>query len=105
MVNLDQDTTMKSRLELPDNIVKALEQAANQNGMTVVEWISERLAQANGNGKVTPTADDVETATARLESCIADYGISYGIDNKDIDCDLAREYGDADADSIDGTSE
>lgn len=63
---------MKSQLELPDTIIKALEQAANQSGTTVVEWISVRLPNPHGNGKAVPTAAEIVAANARLEACIAD---------------------------------
>jgi hypothetical protein len=81
---------MSQNIELPDQVFTALQQAAGAAGLTPVEWIAERL-----NAKIAksePSETDVADANRRLRQHIIDFGHATGLDNDQIDADLARSY-------------
>ena len=68
--------------------------AARQSGTTAADWIAAKLGDQNGRSAPRPSAKDIDLANRLLRETIVDYGFATGIDNEQIDADLAREYGD-----------
>jgi hypothetical protein len=92
MVNLGKEAEMTRTLELPEKTYTALEKAAYQSGTSIADWIAGHLSETGGESDRKPTEVEIESANARLDSCIVDYGRALGTDNEDIDADLARAY-------------
>ncbi len=82
---------MSQRLELPEEIYQALLDAARASGQTPVGWIAERVLGSRPN----VSAEQRQQANARLRQFRVTTGRATGIDNEEIDADLAREYGDS----------
>ncbi len=80
---------MSQSLELPDKVYHALLKAARAKGQTPVGWIEEKLPKEPA--PVTP--EEREAANARLRELTVSLGYATGIDNEQIDADLAAEYG------------
>lgn len=81
---------MSQKLELPDDLYRALVTVAQKNGLTPVDWIAEKLPKS-----LLALSDEERRADdARLEQHTISLGYPTGIDNEGIDADLAREYGD-----------
>jgi len=70
-------------LELPDAEYQAIKRAADATGTTPEEWIVVRL----------PTLLPKRDERLRRHFGSVDMGQPVGIDNDQIDADLAREYG------------
>ncbi len=80
---------MSQLLELPDRVYSALLKAAKANGQTPVTWIEEKLPK----GPAALTPEEREAALARLWRHSVSVDSAVGIDNEQIDADLAAEYG------------
>lgn len=85
---------MNAMLELPMPVHQALLKAAAAEGTTPADWIAERLAERYPEQRQPLTPEEREAANARLWACTVSLGRPLGIDNEQIDADLAREYGD-----------
>jgi hypothetical protein len=90
---------MNRSLELPEGVYAELVRAAEAGGQTPAGWIQERLPKNGVNGTGTSASDEeLAAADAALDDCLVSLGHPLGADNKQIDADLAREYGDDHAD-------
>lgn len=84
---------MNHSLQIPDSVLKQLIEAAEAAGTSPVEWIQARLPKTYPEpNQVTP--EELAAADARLDACIDRVSPATGIDNDQIDADLAREYAD-----------
>jgi hypothetical protein len=92
MVNLGKEAKMMRTLKLPEKTYTALEKAAYRSGTSIADWIAGHLSETDGESDSEPTEVEIESANARLDSCIVNYGRALGTDNEDIDADLARAY-------------
>ena len=85
---------MTRTLELPEPVYDALVEAARSRGVAPSEWIASRLPRP-----VQPPVSeaDREVAVARLLRFAGTVSLGHptGVDNEQIDADLAREYGDS----------
>ena len=82
---------MERNLKLPESTYRALEAAAQAEGVTPAEWLRTHLPQATqGNGVVKAEESDAESW---LEECLVDVPHAVGTNNRQIDADLARAYG------------
>ena len=77
---------MSRTLELPETIYLALVEAAQANGITPADWIAAKLPP----GRPSPTAEERREALSRLLKHTVSLGHSTGVDNEQIDADLAR---------------
>ncbi len=81
--------THKLTLELPEDVYQPVKRAAEQSGQTPEEWALARLRAA------APSDDQIAALERLLRHAGAvDLGKPTGIDNVQIDADLANEYGD-----------
>jgi hypothetical protein len=87
---------MSQKIELPDAVYDKLLEAARNSGTTPVGWIAAHLqGVGEGNGaSASINEEELLAADAWLEQCIVSLGSATGVDNEQIDADLAREYGD-----------
>src|SRR5438876_10671602 len=85
---------MNRSLELPEGVYSDLVRAAEASGKTPAGWIQERLPKNGAIGKNADASDEeLAAADAALDDCLVSLGHPLGIDNEQIDADLAREYG------------
>jgi hypothetical protein len=87
--NIAMSTILK--LEIPDEVFQSLTELAAQAGQSPEDWV---LAQVKA---AAPTAAQRAEGLARLLRFAGsvDLGRPTGIDNAQIDADLAAEYGDS----------
>jgi predicted component of type VI protein secretion system len=78
-------------LELPESVYDALVEAARSGGVAPSEWIASRLPRPE---RPPASEADREAALARLRQFAGTVSLGHptGIDNEQIDADLAREY-------------
>lgn len=74
------------KLELPDEAIPPMQEAAQRSGKTLETWAAEQLRCA------APTKSEREQALARLLQYTVDAPDAVGADNESIDRDLCREY-------------
>ena len=86
---------MSRALELPVTIYLALVEAAEANGLTPADWIATKLPP----GRPSPTPAERREALARLLKHTISLGHPTGVDNEQIDSDLARDPALTDEDS------
>jgi hypothetical protein len=80
---------MSRMLELPDPVYEALLSAAEGDGLSPAAWLARRLAQPERS----PVSEgERASANARLFRHVVSLGRATGIDNEQIDADLARSY-------------
>ncbi len=84
---------MHRTIELPEQVYDALIEAARSGGVAPFEWIASRLPRPERPPAVEP---DREVAIARLRQFAGTVSLGHptGLDNEQIDADLAREYAD-----------
>src|SRR4051794_22217539 len=82
---------MKSRtIKLPESVYEALQAAARAEGLTPADWLAAHLPHpANEHGEI-PTVADATDPDAWLEECIVTAPQAVGVQNEQIDADLAR---------------
>jgi hypothetical protein len=78
---------MSRVLELPETIYMALVEAAQANGLTPSDWIASKLPP----GRPSPTPEERRESLARLLKHTVSLGHPTGVDNEQIDADLARD--------------
>lgn len=86
-------------LELSDEVYADLQQRANAVGLSIAEWIVTVLNhQDNDVNRVLPSASQLEKARQRFRNHAGaiDLGYATGIDNENIDADLAKAYANED---------
>jgi hypothetical protein len=83
---------MSQMLELPDPIYQALVEAARANGVTPVGWIASRLPKTSTTASLG--VEERQAALARLLQHTVSLGRATGVDNEQLDAELAREYRD-----------
>ncbi|MFO0892273.1 MAG: hypothetical protein U0790_24440 [Isosphaeraceae bacterium] len=79
---------MPRSLELPEEIFNALMVAAQAQGVEPAEWIASHLPPQHRRG----TEAERKAARELLSAHIFTLGRATGVDNEEIDADLAREY-------------
>lgn len=87
--------SQKLTLELSDEVYADLQQKANAVGLSIAEWSVALLShQSNSVSKVLHSLTQQEAARQRFKSHAGAINLGYatGIDNEDIDADLARAY-------------
>lgn len=84
---------MRNRtLQIPEEVYDALHAAAQAEGVTPSDWLAAHVPHPEKeNGEITPVAS-VTDPDAWLEDCIVTAPEAVGVDNKQIDADLARAY-------------
>ena len=82
-------------LELSEEAYRALQQQAEIAGISVSEWITTSLEQQYGLQKKQQTEAEKEAARQRFRHHAGAIDLRYatGADNKSIDADLVRAYG------------
>ena len=82
---------MARTLELPEPVYDALVEAARCRGVAPSEWIASHLPRPT---RPPVSVADREAAVARLLRFAGTVSLGHptGIDNEQIDADLAREY-------------
>ncbi len=80
---------MSQKLEIPDDLYSALVTVAQKSGLTPVDWIAEKLPKSSS----VLSDEERRVDDACLEQHTVSLGYPTGIDNENIDADLAREYG------------
>ena len=89
---------MSQNIELPDGLYEKLQEAARNSGTTPAGWIAAHLPSTGNSTSAAIDDNELLAADARLEQCIVSLGYATGVENEQIDADLAREYGDDHAD-------
>ena len=85
---------MNRSLELPEAVYTELVRAAEASGTTPAGWIQKHLPKTSATANGLEVGDEELTMTdAALGECLISLGHPVGIDNEQIDADLAREYG------------
>ncbi len=82
-------------LELSDEVYADLQQKANSVGVSIAEWIVAVLNnQSNGVSKALHSIAQQEEARQRFRNHAGAISLVYatGIDNENIDADLAKAY-------------
>lgn len=82
-------------LELSDEVYADLQQKANSVGVSIAEWIVAVLNnQSNGVSEVLHSVAQQEEARQRFRNHAGAISLVYatGIDNENIDADLAKAY-------------
>lgn len=81
---------MTRTLELPEEVYERLIQAARHGGLSPVDWIVEKLPKPEEDK--LPDNESLRTARERLWDCVVSADHAVGIDNEQVDADLARSY-------------
>lgn len=82
-------------LELSDEVYADLQQQANAVGLSIAEWMVAVLSkQESAVSKISSSAEQQEKARQRFRNHAGavSLGCATGIDNANIDADLARAY-------------
>lgn len=82
-------------LELSDEVYADLQQKANSVGVSIAEWIVAVLNnQSNGVSEALHSVAQQEEARQRFRNHAGAISLGYatGIDNENIDADLAKAY-------------
>jgi hypothetical protein len=82
-------------LELSDEVYADLQQQANAVGLSIAEWMVAVLSkQESAVSKISSSAEQQEKARQRFRNHAGAVSLGYatGIDNANIDADLARAY-------------
>ena len=83
---------MNRTLELPEDVFENLVRAAEARGLAPAEWIAEKLPKP----RVAVTREQAQGEKREfLRKYAVSTGQATGLDNEQIDADLAREYGDS----------
>ncbi len=82
---------MSETLELPESVLRQLLEAAKATGATPVQWIEAHLPKGNGQPSVA-TEVELAAADARLDQQIIHLGRQTGLNNEQIDAELAQEF-------------
>lgn len=83
---------MSRMLELSEPLYEALLRAAEGDGLSPAAWLARRLSPSE---RPLVSDEEREAANARLFRHVASLGHATGVDNEQIDADLARAYLDA----------
>lgn len=82
---------MSRPIELPDDVYGALVEAARASGISPADWIAARVCRQAIMSP--PSAEARRAALEAMRRHVFSLGHATGLDNEQIDADLAREYG------------
>lgn len=84
-------------LEISDEVYADLQQKANAAGVSLTEWIVALLSkQGSADSSILPSPERQEQARKKFKSHAGAVSLGYatGVDNQEIDADLAKAYAD-----------
>ena len=90
-------------IELSDEVYTMIQRQAEEAGTSPADWLANALERQYGRvrawqgGLTQRTAAEQQTVRARFERHFGELDLSHatGVDNEQIDADLAREYADS----------